>query len=543
MKVTIARYAGFCFGVRRAIDITFKVRQKNPDKKIYTLGQIIHNPQVIDALKHRGIGIVHDNDDSRLKPGDIAIVRAHGISPEKKKTLQERGIEVIDAACPMVLKVQTIIKKATKNADLVVIVGDKDHPEMDAHLGAAGEKGILVENVEDALKLPHVGRLAVVAQTTFDVAIYKDIIDVLKDKSDVLDISDTICRSTADRQSEVRDLANDHDIFIVIGGKDSANTKRLAEIATKEKRQVIKVETPDQLKDVSIPQSSKVAVIAGASTPHWVIEECIATLKSTHTHMGIENTVLNILATTPLLPSLGAMGIAMAALVFCGQAYEWKVLLTIFFLALASTGPHRKTSRQWPLWAVSTGIAISLALVSAGLVGSLLIIGISLLRPIIDVGGVKDYLRSIYGLVVFILISVIAPLSLTSSPLSPGILMLIAYVSIHYLGVEILLGLKNMERDAIIGRMSLARYVHEENSILILEYAIMGLALVLFLSFPLKIAPALAYGLLPALFFLAKGIDFYNEQVIFDNRMYTVYVQSLWAILPAMGILWKFTMM
>ncbi|HPX50679.1 MAG TPA: 4-hydroxy-3-methylbut-2-enyl diphosphate reductase [Desulfomonilia bacterium] len=542
MKITIARYAGFCFGVRRAIDITFKVRQKNPHKKIYTLGQIIHNPQVIEALKRRGIGIVHDTDDERLKAGDIAIVRAHGIAPDKKQALEEKGVEVIDAACPMVLKVQAIIKKASKSADLVVIVGDKNHPEMDAHLGIAGNKGVAVEDVEDAKNLPRSNRVAVVAQTTFDVAIYKDIIAVLRDKCEVLDIADTICRSTVDRQSEVRDLAKDHDFFIVIGGRDSANTKRLAEIAAKEGREVIRVEDPDQLRIANLPQESKVAVIAGASTPHWVIEECIEALKSTHTHAGIENAVLNLLAATPLLPSLGSLGVAMAALVFCGRDYAWEVLLTVFFLASASTGPHR-TARQWPLWAVSTGIATSLGLLSAGLTGGLLVIGVSLLRPLIDVGGVKDYLRSVYGLIVFVLISIFTPLSLMSSSISPGVFILVAYVATHYLGVEILLGLKNMERDAIIGRMSLARYIHEEYSIMALEYAIMGLALVLFLSFPLKIAPALAYGLLPPLFFLAKGIDFYHDQVIFDNRMYTIYVQSLWVILPAMGLLWKFTMM
>lgn len=542
MKITIARYAGFCFGVRRAIDITFKVRQKNPHKKIYTLGQIIHNPQVIEALKRRGIGIVHDTDDERLKAGDIAIVRAHGIAPDKKQALEEKGIEVIDAACPMVLKVQAIIKKASRSADLVVIVGDKNHPEMDAHLGIAGNKGVAVEDVEDAKNLPRSNRVAVVAQTTFDVAIYKDIIAVLRDKCEVLDIADTICRSTVDRQSEVRDLAKDHDFFIVIGGRDSANTKRLAEIAAKEGREVIRVEDPDQLRIANLPQESKVAVIAGASTPHWVIEECIEALKSTHTHAGIENAVLNLLAATPLLPSLGSLGVAMAALVFCGRDYAWEVLLTVFFLASASTGPHR-TARQWPLWAVSTGIATSLGLLSAGLTGGLLVIGVSLLRPLIDVGGVKDYLRSVYGLIVFVLISIFTPLSLMSSSISPGVFILVAYVATHYLGIEILLGLKNMERDAIIGRMSLARYIHEEYSIMALEYAIMGLALVLFLSFPLKIAPALAYGLLPPLFFLAKGIDFYHDQVIFDNRMYTIYVQSLWVILPAMGLLWKFTMM
>ncbi|HOO38264.1 MAG TPA: 4-hydroxy-3-methylbut-2-enyl diphosphate reductase [Deltaproteobacteria bacterium] len=542
MKITIARYAGFCFGVRRAIDITFRVRQENPNKRIYTLGQIIHNPQVIEALKRRGIGIIHDINDKRLKAGDIAIVRAHGISPLKKQALEDRGVEVIDAACPMVLKVQSIIKKVAKDVDLVVIVGDKNHPEMDVHLSVAGDKGVLVENIEDARKISRVKRLAVVAQTTFDVSIYKDIINILKEKSDILDISDTICRSTVDRQNEVKDLAKDHDTFIVIGGENSANTKRLAEIAEKEDRQVIRVESPDQLGDITISDSAKVAVIAGASTPHWVIEECINALKAMHSHSGIESSVLKLLAETPLLPSLGSMGVAMAALVFCSQKYNWEVLLTIFFLAFSSTGPARR-SRQWPLWAVSTGIAVSLGLVSTGLSGGLLVMGVSLLRPLIDVGGVKDYLRSIYGAVIFILISVISPLSLAGASIDPNIMMLIAYVSTHYLGVEILLGLKNMERDAIIGRMSLARYMNEDKSILILEYTIMGLALVLFLSFPLKIAPALAYGLLPPLFFLAKGIDFYNEQVIFDNRMFTIYIQGLWAIVPAMGVLWLFTMM
>ena len=542
MKITIARYAGFCFGVRRAIDITFRVRQENPNKRIYTLGQIIHNPQVIEALKRRGIGIIHDVHDKRLKAGDIAIVRAHGISPHKKRALEERGVEVIDAACPMVLKVQSIIKKVAKDVDLVVIVGDKNHPEMDVHLSVAGDKGVLVENVEDARKIGRVKRLAVVAQTTFDVSIYKDIINILKEKSDILDISDTICRSTVDRQNEVKDLAKDHDTFIVIGGENSANTKRLAEIAEKEDRQVIRVESPEQLGDITISNSAKVAVIAGASTPHWVIEECINALKAMHSHSGIESSVLKLLAETPLLPSLGSMGVAMAALVFCSQGYNWEVLLTIFFLAFSSTGPARR-SRQWPLWAVSTGIAVSLGLVSTGLFGGLLVMGVSLLRPLIDVGGVRDYLRSLYGAVIFILISVISPLSLAGARIDPNIVMLIAYVSTHYLGVEILLGLKNMERDAIIGRMSLARYMNEDKSILILEYTIMGLALVLFLSFPLKIAPALAYGLLPPLFFLAKGIDFYNEQVIFDNRMFTIYIQGLWAIVPAMGVLWLFTMM
>jgi uncharacterized membrane protein len=175
--------------------------------------------------------------------------------------------------------------------------------------------------------------------------------------------------------------------------------------------------------------------------------------------------------------------------------------------------------------------------------GALVIVGASLLRPLVDVAGVQDYLKSLFGAVIFILISIVVPLTLTRTAVQPSIVLLTAYVATHYLTAEVLLGLKNMEKDAIMGCMSLARYINEDKAAMLLEYTIMGLSLVLFLSFPLKIAPALAYGLLPPLFFLAKGIDFYTEQTIFDNRMYTIYIMGLWAIVPAMGLLWLATMM
>jgi 4-hydroxybenzoate polyprenyltransferase len=202
-----------------------------------------------------------------------------------------------------------------------------------------------------------------------------------------------------------------------------------------------------------------------------------------------------------------------------------------------------RTVRQFFNWSISTGIAITLGLIGVGLTGGLLIAGIALLRPLMNTIAMQDYLKSLYSLVIFILISIIAPLGLVTAPIRPGILLLAAFVVVQYLGSDILIGLKNMERDAIMGRMSLARYLSENKGILFMEYTIMGLALILFLSFPLKITPALAYGLLPALFFLAKGIDIYNDHVIFDNRLYMVYVKSLWLILPFMGILWRFTMM
>lgn len=170
-------------------------------------------------------------------------------------------------------------------------------------------------------------------------------------------------------------------------------------------------------------------------------------------------------------------------------------------------------------------------------------VGIALLRPLLDAADIRGYSRSLSGCGCFVLISIVTPLSLLRPEMTPGMGLLVAYTVVHYLGAEILLGLKNMEKDAIMGVMSLARFIGEERSIVMMEYTIMGLALMLFLSFPLKVAPALSYGLLPPLFFLAKGIDFFQEQRIFDNRMYTIYIMSLWAIIPFMGLLWLATMM
>lgn len=542
MKLTIARHAGFCFGVRRAIDLTFKIRQKYPGARIFTVGPIIHNPQVIDALERRGIGIITDLDDPRLREGDIAIIRAHGISPDDKAHLTGRGVRVIDATCPMVLKVHAIIKRAARTADTIVIVGDKDHPEMEAHLGVAGAKGVQIEDVAGARALESVGRMAVVAQTTFDVALFKEIVEVLGDKAEVLDVSDTICRSTVDRQQEVAELARTHDTLIVIGGRNSANTARLAEIGVGKGRNVVKVETADQLDGLDTATMDRVAIIAGASTPQWIIEECIERLKSLDTAGGMRTAMLRIATHTPLFLALGGVGLAMASLVFAGQTYRWDVLGAVLALVWATAMGVRGTAR-WTGWTVATAVATALAFVGAGRFGAVLVFGVALLKMLLDRGDAQAVVQSVYGALIFCLAAVLVPLGLVHAAPTPAVVLLGLYAVLLFLGGEILIGLKNMEHDAIMGRMSMARLLSEERATLIMEYAIMGLALLMFVSFPLKITPALAYGLLPSLFFLAKGIDFYTDHIIFDNLLFMLYVQSVWLILPIMGLLWLVTMM
>lgn len=542
MKITVAQNAGFCFGVRRAIDITFRVRQMNPGVKIYTLGPIIHNPQVIKAFSTRGIGIIEDPLDPSLESGNIVIIRAHGIAPEKKAVLKKRGIKVIDATCPMVLKVHSFIKHAAKSCDVIVIIGDKDHPEVDGHLAMAKDKGRVIQGIEDAHKLENVEKMAVVAQTTFDVSLSKEIVAVLRNKAHTVDVFDTICESTTGRQKEVGTLAKNHDTFIVVGGRNSANTSRLEKIALSYGKRVLRIEAASELEGIDTRLIRKVAILAGASTPQWIIEECVSMLKKVEAGPGLKQTILDYIAYSPLCPALGSLGLAMAALIFCGLGYNWYILLSVFFLTFSSANKITEPS-HWLRWGIYSLVAVIFAFIATGSKGFILVASVAFLRPLFCLRVVEDYVRSIFGLIVFIIVSIIVPLSLAKATMHSSILILGTYTVIHYLGIEILKGLKNVEKDSIQGIMSMARYIDEPKAILMLEYSIMIMALVLFLSFPLGVTPVLAYGLIPPLFFLAKGIDICTERRIFDNRVFNIYLQGLWLILPFMGILWLFTMM
>ncbi len=438
----------------------------------------------------------------------------------------------------MVLKVHSIIRKAARTADIIAIAGDRNHPEMDSHLGVAGDKGYLVHSIEDVRKMPAAKRIAVVAQTTFEVELFKEIIKEMQSKAEVLDVTDTICRSTSHRQSEVHELAADHDTFVVIGGRTSANTGRLAEIAAQEDRHVIRVENADQLKGIDTSEMERVAIIAGASTPQWVIEDCIETLQAVHAGSGLKNAAINSLARGSLLPAVGSSGLAFGTMAICRASYHFDVLLAVFLLALACTSPTNMR-RSRIKWFIAGTLAVILTATACSIKCALLAAGIALLRILADHSSLDEYIKSIIAMLVFMAISLILPLSASGTiRICPASGLLVAFITVFYLGGRVMIGLKNMERDAIEGNLSLARFIGEKRAIALLEYAIMLLAVALFLSFPLKLAPALIYGLLPPLFMLAKGIDLYNDNVFFDNRAYQLYIQSIWPILTGIMLLW-----
>ncbi len=269
MKVRVAESAGFCMGVRKAMDSVLEASRGNV--LTYTLGPLIHNPQALKMLESRNVYIAGDIDESLA--GETVVIRAHGITLDKRERLSEIGAKVVDATCPKVLRSENIIKKYYAGGYSIIIVGDRGHAEIDALLSYTGNTGIVVENMKEAENLPRMEKVCVVAQTTFNSFLYNEITDVICKNAGECYVADTVCVSTDRRQADVRKLAEVTDATVVVGGKNSANTRRLAEISRELKQPTYLIEDPAELDLEELSQYNEIGVTAGASTPNWVIKQ------------------------------------------------------------------------------------------------------------------------------------------------------------------------------------------------------------------------------------------------------------------------------
>ena len=276
MKVLLAQHAGFCMGVRRAVETTLDMVHHEP-QGLATFGPLIHNPQVLELLKERGVTILSKIPEHA--EGSI-IIRAHGVPPEEKRKLEATGAKIKDATCPRVLKVQAIIKKHHKQGFTTVIIGDRNHAEVDGLLGYASPTGIVVSNEEEARALTLDTPYIIVSQTTQDEKAFNAISELIIARHPNGKVFNTICDSTHKRQNEVRNLCGKVDAMVVVGGRTSANTMRLGEIADSMGRPVFVVETEDELDLNALRNYDCVGVTAGASTPTWMINRVVRTLES-----------------------------------------------------------------------------------------------------------------------------------------------------------------------------------------------------------------------------------------------------------------------
>ncbi len=276
MKVIRANVLGFCMGVRRAVekaDYAIKTYEK---KNIYSLGPLIHNPLVLNILKNKGLSIIDERDIENISSNSAVIIRAHGVSKKIKDRLQNRNITIVDATCPRVAVSQTRAADYSKKGITVILAGDKGHGEVESIAGYAGEKFILLESFEDTklfvqkkAVLPE--HAVLLSQTTFSVEEFEKISKFLKEKISKLDIFNTICPATRERQKALEQLCKEVDGVLVIGGKKSANTRRLYEKAAGISRKAVLIEDVNEIPSEFYTLDT-VGLTAGASTPDFCID-------------------------------------------------------------------------------------------------------------------------------------------------------------------------------------------------------------------------------------------------------------------------------
>ncbi|MEJ5172633.1 MAG: 4-hydroxy-3-methylbut-2-enyl diphosphate reductase [Hydrogenothermaceae bacterium] len=279
VNIKVAQTAGFCFGVRIAVDMAKKAGEELGHA--YTNGPIIHNKQVVNYLQN--LGIKELSDYSQLKPGETVIIRSHGVKPEVERKLKSVGVNVLDATCPFVKKVHDKVRQLVEEGYFVVIIGEEGHPEVIGtlgHLEESGGQGVVVENFEDLVKkIPKRNRIGVVAQTTQSEDFFREAVGYLAENTEELKVFNTICDATSVRQEEVKKLAPTVDIMIIIGGKHSGNTQRLAQISKALNPNTYHIETVDELQEEWFEGKENIGISAGASTPDWIINEVVEKIK------------------------------------------------------------------------------------------------------------------------------------------------------------------------------------------------------------------------------------------------------------------------
>jgi (E)-4-hydroxy-3-methyl-but-2-enyl pyrophosphate reductase len=307
MKILIAKNAGFCMGVRRAVEMVLDAPSKH-ENPICTFGPLIHNPQVLNLLREKEISTLEHIPE--FGTGTV-LIRAHGVPPQTKQNLKNVGFKIIDATCPRVIKVQTIIRMHAQKDYASIIIGDKDHPEVIGLLGYAEGKGFVVDNLDDLDSLPSFEKAIIVAQTTQNTLFFEEIKQWATNKFPHYKIFDTICDSTVKRQAEIQNLADSVDAVIVVGGQNSGNTKRLAEISKKTGKPTYHIETESEIDVDALSEAKCIGITAGASTPNWVIKKVYRTLEALpyKNMQGLQRVIFpiqRVLLLTNIFVSIGA---------------------------------------------------------------------------------------------------------------------------------------------------------------------------------------------------------------------------------------------
>ena len=337
LNIRVAKTAGFCFGVQRAIDRVFEI-VTDSERPIRTAGPLIHNEHVLEILRARGVLELQSDD---ALENECVVIRAHGVAPDVLKGFKDRGAMVCNVTCPKVAQVQGIVKKYARSGYTIIIVGDRGHAEVEGLLGYAQGSGYAVSGPEDIDRLPPAKNICIVAQTTQSIEIFAKTVEMLEKRYADCSVFNTICNATSERQLETKRLAQISDLMVVVGSPTSANTQRLFEISS-ELCRTITIRSVNDLTPDNIGSARNIGVTAGASTPSWVIQQIVDRIKE----IGWAKSglifrslyqFLRLAVQTNLLFSTGLLGIYLGSIRMLEIPYSQASALSCFwfpFLAL-----------------------------------------------------------------------------------------------------------------------------------------------------------------------------------------------------------------
>ena len=274
MEITVAKSAGFCFGVQRAVDSVYKELEENSGK-IYTFGPIIHNEQVVEDLNKKGIEVIDTVEQLKeIKEGTV-VIRSHGVAKEIYDILEQQKLKIVDATCPFVKKIHNIVLDESNNGKTIIIIGNDNHPEVEGIKGWVNGEVIVINKEEqiEKLSLPEQTKACIVSQTTFNHNKFKYLVEIIRKKGYDITVVNTICNATHVRQVEAQKISSKVDGMIVVGGKNSSNTQKLYDICRNECENTFYVQTVKDLNLRELKSLKSIGITAGASTPKNIIEE------------------------------------------------------------------------------------------------------------------------------------------------------------------------------------------------------------------------------------------------------------------------------
>ncbi len=557
-------------GVRRAVDIVLDIARAKGDEKIYTYGPLIHNPQTVDILEKRGIVPVDSIDD--VDEGTI-IIRAHGISLQERQKIKEKGIKIIDATCPKVVRVQSIIKKHASLDYTILIVGDREHPEVIGLLGYASGKGFVVSDKDEIDTLPELDKVCVVAQTTQNSCEYEKLIKEIKRRFPSTVTFNTICDSTERRQAEINELAPQVDAMIVVGGKNSANTRRLAMISRKCGTPTFHIETADELKKTGINGYNNIGVSAGASTPNWITDgviDYISQYREEKSKLKLKRlyNLWMFFVRTDIYSAIGAGCLSLVGSYMQDLKVNiLNVMVASFYVFAMHTinrlqdrdfgrmkGSFREASyvRHKNIYYTIGFVSLALALIFSFVGGPApfaLLFFISLLGLLYNITvfpqtwsfkkiGDMPGSKTLFVAVAWAIVTVVIPRIETSLILTPRMIVAFMFVFTVVFAKSALSDMIDIQSDRLVGRETIPVVIGENNTKKLLRWISMYMGIVLVASFFAEYTSSLSLALLACIFYIWICVKLYDKKIQLSGIVMEGFLETNYIIAGLSAYLW-----